>query len=137
MTSIKPEILNQNQTENGENSKQTSELVARREMVKNQIISFYLSARRDQPNQNMMEIEINLAVSDWEEIPSEHLLEICTEARRSSGSFLASNGSVVTLWRERQAELRRPKISPFVALPLPERTESEIDEIKAMCRRFV
>jgi hypothetical protein len=73
-------------------------------------------------------------MSDWEEIPSEHLLEVCTHARKSSGSFLASNGSVVAIWREIRAELRRPRNEVFVALPAPKRTKEEIDEISAMFR---
>jgi hypothetical protein len=103
-------------------------------MVKNQIISFYLSARREMPVGNMLDIEVNLALSDWEEIPSEHLLEVCTHARKSSGAFLASNGSVVAIWRDIRAELRRPKNDVFVALPTPKRTKEEIDEISAMFR---
>lgn len=84
----------------------------------------------------MLENEINLAISDWEEIPSEHLLAVCTSARRSSGAFLASNGSVVAFWRDMQAELKRPRSKPFLSLPVPERTKEEIEEIEAMCRKI-
>ena len=125
MERINKNHLNQSQKENGKSSKPISDFTERREMVKNQIISFYLSARREMPVGNMLDIEVNLALSDWEEIPSDHLLEVCTLARKSSGSFLASNGSVVAIWREIKAELRRPKNEVFVPLPAPERTEEE------------
>lgn len=88
------------------------------------------------PEPGILEAEVDLAQIDWEEIPSEHLLEVCTQARKSSGSFLASNGSVVEVWREIKAELRRPRNEVFVALPRPERTKEEIDEVSAMIRKI-
>jgi hypothetical protein len=86
------------------------------------------------PEPGVLEAEVDLAQIDWEEIPSEHLLEVCAQARKSSGAFLASNGSVVEVWRAIKAELRRPKNEVFVAIPRPERTKEEIYEVSAMIR---
>ncbi len=81
----------------------------------------------------MFEIEIDLACRDWEEIPTEHIPDVCAEARKRSGSFLPSNGLVATVWRAAQAESRRPKSKPFTALPAPSRTKEEIKAIERLC----
>ena len=134
MERINSRDLNQKKSANSEGSKQTLELAQRMEIIRNQLTSFYLSARRDQPINEKLEIEVNLALVDWEEIPTEHLLAVCTDARRSSGAFMASNGLVVEVWREMAAEARRPKSEPYKALPAVKRTPEEIKQIEDMCR---
>lgn len=81
-----------------------------------------------------MEAEIDLAMTDWEEIPTAYIPEICAEARKQSGDFMPGNGSVAALWREMRAELRRPKSEPFKALPAVKRTPEEIKQIEDMCK---
>lgn len=106
---------------------------SRREVIKTQIMGFYISSRRPMPEPGVLEAEVDLAQIDWEEIPSEHLLDVCAQARKSSGAFLASNGSVVEVWRAIKAELRRPKNEFFIAPPKPpEPTEEEIAKTKEM-----
>lgn len=136
MERINPNNLNQASKGTLDYSSNMSEKSDRKQAIKAQIVLFYLSSRRPLPESEALEAEVNLAVSDWEEIPSEHILEVCAQARKSSGAFMASNGLVVELWRKNQAELRRPKSEPFKALPKPKMTEEEISQISAMCRSF-
>lgn len=82
----------------------------------------------------MFEVEIDLACRDWEEIPTDQLPDICAEARKQAGAFMPSNGLVATVWRDTQAEARRPKREVFQALPLPSRTEEEKKAISDLCR---
>ncbi len=84
-----------------------------------------------------MEIEVNLAVIDWSEIPTDQLEPVCTEARKQAGAFLPSNGLVATVWRDIEAERRKPKREVFQALPTPERTESEKAEISELCQSII
>ena len=127
MEQINLNNLNQASKGTPDYSSSMSERSDRQQAIKAQIVLFYLSSRRNLPESEALEAEVNLAMTDWEEIPSEHLLAVCAQARKSSGAFLASNGSVVAIWRENQAELRRPKSKPFKAIPKPEATPEEID----------
>lgn len=87
-------------SETSENSRRILELQARTEIMRNQICSFYLGTRREQPEAEFLDIEVTLAARDWEEIPTKALEQVCAEARKQAGEFIPSNGLVAKVWRE-------------------------------------
>lgn len=93
----------------------TSDL-ARREIIKAQLMAFYLSCRRELPaTAEMLEIEIDLAMRDWEEIPTAHLEDACTEARKQAGAFMPTNGLVAQVWREKDGDKKEAALKAIRA----------------------
>lgn len=89
-----------------ESFSQTSDWTNRREIVRRQLTSFYLSCRREQPEARMLAVEIDLAMQDWEEIPTGRVAEVAAEARKQAGEFMPSNGLMAKIWREIQGDKR-------------------------------
>lgn len=50
----------------------------------------------------MLEIEVDLACRDWEEIPTDNIAEVAAEARKQAGEFMPTNGLMAKIWRELQ-----------------------------------
>ncbi len=92
--------------ETSESSRRTSELMGRVEVIRRQIVSFYLAARREQPEPETVDIEVSLAMTDWEEIPTHEIERVCAEARKQSGDFVPGNGVVSRVWREMKESAR-------------------------------
>jgi hypothetical protein len=89
-----------------ESSGRTSDWTNRREIVRRCLTSFYLSCRREQPEAEMLDIEIDLAMQDWEEIPTGRIVEVAAEARKQAGEFMPTNGLMAKIWRERLGDKR-------------------------------
>lgn len=87
-------------------SARTLDWTNRRELIRRILVSFYLSCRREQPEPEMLDIEIDLAMQDWEEIPTGSIQEIAAEARKQAGEFMPSNGLMAKIWRERVGDKR-------------------------------
>ncbi len=85
----------------------------------------------------MLEIEIDLAMRDWEEIPTNRIEDVCAEARKRAGEFMPSNGLIAQVWRDQLTEAKRPRMEVFRALPMPQRTEAEREAIRGMCRSIM
>lgn len=54
----------------------------------------------------MLAVEIDLAMQDWEEIPTGRVAEVAAEARKQAGEFMPSNGLMAKIWREIQGDKR-------------------------------
>lgn len=52
----------------------------------------------------MLDIEIDLAMQDWEEIPTDQIQEVAKEARKVAGEFMPSNGLMAKIWRGVQGD---------------------------------
>ena len=98
--------MNLRHNEITESSGQTLDWTHRRELIRRQLVSFYLSCRREQPEPEMLDIEIDLAMQDWEEIPTGRIVEIAAEARKQAGEFMPSNGLMAKIWREKLGDKR-------------------------------
>ena len=109
-------------------------LDSRREVIRRQIMAFYLGCRRDVSSPEILETEIDLAMRDWEDIPTDKIEPCCRQAVKDAQGFMPTNGGVVKVWEDGIAESRRPKVQPFVALPPVRRTPEEIKQIEDMCR---
>jgi hypothetical protein len=48
----------------------------------------------------MLDIEIELAAKDWEEIPTARIADVAAEARKQAGEFMPTNGLMAKIWRE-------------------------------------
>jgi hypothetical protein len=110
-----------------ESSGPISDWTNRREIIRRQLVSFYLSCRRAQPEADMLEIEADLASHDWEEIPTGRIVEVAAEARKQAGEFMPSNGLMAKIWREIQGGKReaaqkaiREANTAFYLAPPPE-----------------
>jgi len=106
-------------------------------------MAFYLSCRRELPaTAEMLEIEIDLAMRDWEEIPTAHLEETCTEARKAAGAFMPTNGLVAQVWRGKDGDKKEAALkairaentakylaAPGADVPTPEQREEIAKEM--------
>jgi hypothetical protein len=84
----------------------------------------------------MLEYEIELAMKDWEEIPTMRIAEIAAEARKQAGEFMPTNGLMAKIWREvlgdkreaAQRAIREANTAKYLNLPKGEpTTDAEID----------
>lgn len=107
--------MNLSRPETFESSERTSDWTNRRELIRRQLVSFYLSCRREQPEPEMLDIEIDLALQDWEEIPTNSIQEIAAEARKQAGEFMPSNGLMAKIWRERMGDKREEALKAIRA----------------------
>ena len=96
--------MNQQPSETKESSLPTSGSMDRRAVIQRQLVSFYLSCRREQPEAAMLDIETDLAMQDWEEIPTDQIQEVAKEARKVAGEFMPSNGLMAKIWRGVQGD---------------------------------
>lgn len=129
------DILNSsNPLTNGKKTDGERPLDLRREVIRRELISFYLGCRREVSSPEILDTEIDLAMRDWEEIPTNRISECCAQAVKDAQGFMPTNGGVCKVWREWEAEDRRPRVQPFRALPPVKRTPEEIKQIEEMCR---
>jgi len=134
--------MNQRPSETKESSSPTSGSMDRREVIRRQLVSFYLSCRREQPEAAMLDIETDLAMQDWEEIPTDQIQAVAKEARKQSGEFMPSNGLMAKIWREYKGDrhesaakaMRDENTRRYLAAPVIKRTPEEIKQIEDMCR---
>lgn len=134
--------LNLQPSETKESYSQTLGLENRREIIRRQIIAFYLGMRREQPEPVSLEIEVDLAFQDWEEIPTAVIPMVAREARKQAGEFMPSNGLMAKIWRESQSDkhesaakaIRDENTRKYLSAPVIQRTPEEIKEIEDMCR---
>lgn len=110
-------------------------LQARQELVRGEVLKFYISFRREIPEAAMMDAEVSVAMEDWEDIPSSRLAEVCGEARRRAPGFIPSNASVLTTWasiRHQENKARREAdAAESLAAVSPKRTEEEKQYIES------
>src|SRR3990167_9910484 len=115
-----------------ENSKSSLEkLQERQEMVRGEILKFYISSRREIPEPVMMDAEVSIAVDDWRDIPGDILSEVCAEARRQSRGFLPANSLVLGAWdqwrAQQEKEIREEKMMVRISESSPaKKTPEEI-----------
>ena len=106
-------------------SAQTSDWTHRRDLIRRQVVSFYLSCRREQPEPEMLDIEVDLACKDWEEIPTAQIVAVAAEARKQAGEFMPTNGLMAKIWRElkgqrmdeAQRAIREENTAKYLAAP--------------------
>ncbi len=113
-----------------ESSKSSLEkLQERQELVRGEVLKFYISCRREIPEASMMDAEVSVAMEDWQDIPSGRLSEICGEARRRGQGFLPANSLVIDLWAEIwHKEIKAARDRDFqdsLRAVTPQRTEQE------------
>lgn len=97
----------------------------------------------------MLEIEIDLAMQDWEEIPTSRIQEIASEARKQAGEFMPSNGLMAKIWRELQGDkreeaakaIREANTAKYLAapdydLPSPEERERLAKDFAALAEEL-
>lgn len=95
----------------------------------------------------MVELEVDLACRDWEEIPTDRIPEVAAEARKQAGEFIPSNGLVAKIWRElkgkqfdeaakaiRDQNTARYLAAPGADLPTPEEREKIAAAMAAIAR---
>jgi hypothetical protein len=71
----------------------------RQKIITRQIIQMYLSARKELPAKDVIEYEVQVAMSELKEIPTGRLEESFLEAKVAAGAFLPSNGLIVKSYR--------------------------------------
>jgi hypothetical protein len=126
----------QPQDETTKNSRSSLEkLQARQELVRGEVLKFYISFRREIPEATMMDAEVSVAMEDWQDIPSIRLPEVCAEARKQAQGFIPSNSAVITAWAQiRHAEIRAARESDAAAAAAtitPKRTQEEVEFIES------
>jgi hypothetical protein len=87
----------------------------------------YGSSRKEMPDTHMLNYEVQIAMSELKEIPTDCLPEAFQEAKIEAGAFMPTNGLIVKCYREQRATRRRPVMQTFQALPPVDRTKENFD----------
>ena len=97
------------------------------------IIRMYASCRKELPDGDLLDAEVNLAMEDLKEIPDSALSGAFQEALASGGGFLPGNGLIVKCWRSQRGNnheealraIRIANTKRYLNIPPPE-TKEEI-----------
>lgn len=74
----------------------------RKEALRKEIILLYQSNRKEIPASDILAVEVEIAMEDLAEIPTESLHGAFQAAKAEAGSFLASNGLIVKVYRGKE-----------------------------------
>lgn len=88
---------------------------SRREIIRRQLMAFYLGCRREVSSPELLEMEIDLAMRDWEEIPTSQIDSVCTEAVKAAGEFMPANGLIAKVWREKDGDKKEAALKAIRA----------------------
>lgn len=131
-------------------SKSLESLLARQEAIQALIVRLYVSARKEIPSDDALEIEVRLALDDLKEIPDSDLAQAFREAQVDAGGFVPSNGLIVRCWREskaagfddaqkaiRAANTEKYLLAPPASdLPTPEEREAIAAQMAEIARKL-
>jgi hypothetical protein len=130
-------------------SKSLEDLMAREQAIQQLIIRLYVSARKEIPSDDALEIEVRLALDDLKEIPDADLAQAFREAQVEAGGFIPTNGLIVKSYREgksksmedaakaiRLENTRKYLGAPGADLPTPEEREENARMMAAIAEKL-
>lgn len=103
-----------------------------------------MGCRREVSSPEILEVEIDLAMRDWAEIPTVDLDAACTKAARDSEGFMPTNGAVVKAHRDTigerhdaaQRAIREANSRKYLNIPPVERTPEEKKQLEEFFRNI-
>jgi hypothetical protein len=139
-----------NSERTADSAKSWRAIQAREKVMRMLIIRLYTSARKELPEDDVLDTEARIALDDLKEIPDSDLAQAFREAQVEAGGFIPSNGLIVKCFRESKAKgfedaqkaIRQANTEKYLLappsddLPTPEERERIAAEMAAIARRL-